>query len=494
MSSSPADLYRASELRALGHQWVDRLADHLQAMHAPRGEHPPGAAPPVVPMVRSTPEWMAAWRDRLAAAAADPIALLDAALAGSTHLHHPGNVGHQVSVPMPLATLCEWTSSFLNNGMAVFEVGQVSTAMEQAVVGWMIRHLGWSRSADGTSGADGVFTSGGSLANLMGLLAARHERGGFASWRDGSHAGPPLAAAASEHAHYCSGRAVQLMGWGAAGLLRVAADDRYRLRPELLEEARATAERAGRRLVAVVASACSTATGSFDPIEPIADFCERHGLWLHVDGAHGASALLSDTYRGLLTGIARADSVTWDAHKMLMMPSLATGILFRDGKALRRLFDQEASYLFRDDADPYDLGTRTFECTKRMMALPLYVCLATYGEAVFAEHVTACFDRARGFAAQLSDAPDFEVATSPEANIVCFRYLPEPLRGAALADQNRWQAEVRARVLARGAYYLVQTQLGGVFYLRTTIIHPLTSADHLGALIEEIRAVGHELR
>ena len=284
------------------------------------------------------------------------------------------------------------------------------------------------------------------------------------------------------------------MGWGTAGLIRVATDPRYRLRPELLEEARLSAERAGRRLVAVVASACSTATGSFDPIEPIADFCERHGLWLHVDGAHGASALLSDKHRGLLTGIARADSVTWDAHKMLMMPALATGILFRDGQALRRLFDQEASYLFRDDADPYDLGTRTFECTKRMMALPLYVCLATYGEAVFAEHVTACFDRARAFAAQLTEAPDFEVATPPEANIVCFRHLPAWLRGAALADQNRWQTEVRARVIGRGAYYLVQTELRGIVYLRVTIIHPLTSPEHLSALLDELRAAERELR
>jgi L-2,4-diaminobutyrate decarboxylase len=489
MSSSPADAYRASELRALGHQWVDRLADHLAEMHAARSDR----SPPVAPSPRSTPEWMAAWRQRLAAAAADPIALLDATLAGSTHLHDPGSVGHQVSVPLPLATLCEWTSSFLNNGMAVFEVGQVATAMEQAVVGWMIRHIGWPRGADG-SGADGVFTSGGSLANLMALLAARHERGGFASWRDGAHAGPPLCALSSDQAHYCSGRAVQLMGWGAAGLLRVATDERYRLRPELLEESRAAAERAGRRLIAVVASACSTATGSYDPIEPIADFCERHGLWLHVDGAHGASALLSDKYRGLLRGIERADSVTWDAHKMLMMPALSTGILFRDGGVLRRLFQQEASYLFRDDADPNDLGARTFECTKRMMAMPLYVCLATYGEAMFAEHVTTCYDRARHFAAELAAAADFELATEPEANIVCFRHLPSQLRDADLGAQNRWQSELRGRILGRGSFYLVQTQLGDTVYLRTTIIHPLTSDDRLRALLDEIRTTALELR
>lgn len=483
MSVTPGDAFRASELRSLGHQWVDRLADYLASMHTTRDAR----SWPVAPAPRSTPGWMAAWRDRLAAGAADPMALVETILAGSTHLHDPGYIGHQVSTPLPLATLCEWLSAFLNNGMGVFEVGQAATAIEQAVVRWMTRHVGWSDAADG------VFTSGGSLANLMGLLAARQERAGFPIWQQGGHAGPPLCALSSDQAHYCSGRAVQIMGWGAGGLVRVKTDARYRLRPEELEASKAAAERDGRRLIAVVASACSTATGSYDPIEPIADFCERHGLWLHVDGAHGASALLSPKHRGLLAGIARADSVTWDAHKMLMMPALATGILFRDGAALRRLFTQDASYLFRDDADPYDLGSRSFECTKKMMAMPLFVCLATYGEELFGEHVTACYDRARHFAAALAGAPDFELATSPDANIVCFRHLPAHLRGADRAAQNRWQAEVRSRVLARGAYYLVQTQLGDTIYLRITVINPLTTTAHLDALPDELRRAAAEL-
>jgi L-2,4-diaminobutyrate decarboxylase len=488
---SPGDAFDASGFRALGHPWVERLADHLSQMQAARS----ASSPPVVPVPHATPDWMASWRQRLSAGlfpvdggGADPLALLDDIVAGSTHLHSPGNVGHQLSVPLPLATLCDWLSAFLNNSTAIFEVSAAGTAMEQAVVRWMTRHLGW------TERADGAFTSGGSLANLMGLLAARHERAGFAAWREGGHAGPPLAALASSQAHYCSGRAVQLMGWGEAGLMKVGTDARFRLRPELLEESKAAVERQGRRLIAVVASACSTATGSYDPLEPIADFCERHGLWLHVDGAHGASALLSPKYRGLLRGIERADSVAWDAHKMLMMPSLATGILFRDGGVARRLFAQEASYLFHDEAvESCDLGQRTIECTKRMLALPLYVCLATYGEGLFADHVTSCYDKARAFADAVAAQPDFELALEPQANIVCFRYLPDTLRRADRAEQNRWQSELRSRVLARGAFYLVQTQLGDTVYLRTTIMHPLTTADHLESLLDELRRAAVEL-
>lgn len=478
-SRALVDAFAPASFRALAHRWVDKLADHLEAQHASQDK--------VVPLQKVTPEWMAMWRQRLGEAAADPVATIDAVLAGSTHLHSPGYVGHQVSVPLPLATLCEWTSSFLNNGTSIFEMGPAATAIELAMVRWMTRHIGWDEQSDGS------FTSGGSIANLMGLLAARRERAGFASWRDGAHAGPPLAALASEQAHYCSGRAVQIMGWGEQGLLKVKTDARYRLVPEELELCKAEAERQGRRLIAVVASACSTATGSYDPIAPIADFCERHGLWLHIDGAHGASALLSAKYRGLLEGIARADSVTWDAHKMLMMPALSTGIVFRDGAVARRLFAQEASYLFLADEPWSDLGHRTIECTKRLMAMPLYVCLATYGEGLLAEHVTACYDLARDFAAAITARPSFELAVEPEANIVCFRYLPEPLRGAELAEQNRWQTELRARVLQRGEFYLVQTELRGAVYLRTTLIHPLTTARHLEKLLEELEATGRQM-
>ena len=485
--SSIAQAFSASAFRELGHAWLDQLADALAAAQA--------GGPKVVPQPRVSAAWLAAWRQLLDGPApaaggttpltggAAPLQLLEAIFAGSNRPHHPGYMGHQVATPLPLAALCEAAAGLLNNSLAVFETGPAGSAIEQAVVKWMARRLGFPDTADG------AFVSGGSLANLMGLLAARHERAGFALWQDGAHAGPPLAALASAQAHYCSGRAVQLMGWGKAGLVQVACDARYRLRPEELEAARRGAERAGRKVVAVVASACSTATGSFDPLPPIADFCERHGLWLHVDGAHGASAVLSDKYRARVAGIERADSVAWDAHKMLMMPALSTGILFRDGAVARRLFAQEASYLFQD-GDTLDLAQRTIECTKRMLAMPLFVCLATYGEALFAEHVTTCFDLAARFAELLAAQPDFELAVEPECNIVCFRHLPPAVRAAPLAEQNRWQAHVRAKVVADGGFYLVQTTLGEAVFLRTTLINPLSTERELTGLLDQLRRAG----
>lgn len=198
----------------------------------------------------------------------------------------PRYVGHQVSAPLPQAALASLASALLNNGMAVYEMGPVATGMERAVLGWLASRLGLPASADG------VLTSGGSVGNLTGLLAARNARAGFGIWKAGAQAGPPLAVLVSEEAHYSVRRAAQLMGLGEAGAVRVETDARYRLRPEALDAALAAATREGRRVFAVVASACSTATGAFDPLDQVADFCEPQGLWLHVDAAHGGSAAL----------------------------------------------------------------------------------------------------------------------------------------------------------------------------------------------------------
>ncbi len=465
--------FDAESFRTQGHRLIDQLADYLATAQQ-------GGPLPVLPSMSPEAQraaWPASFPEH---PAGDLSEILARVLAGSNHLHHPRYVGHQVTAPLPLAALCDMAAALLNNGMAVYEMGPVATAMEHHLVRWMSAQIGWGDRAGG------VFTSGGSAGNLTALLAARQAKAGFDAWEAGDGGGPPLALLVSEQAHYSVRRAVQIMGWGSAGVVPVPTDARFRLRADALTDAWRGAERAGRKVIAVVASACSTATGSFDPLEGIADFCRAHDLWLHVDGAHGASAALSAKYRHLLAGIERADSVVWDAHKMLLMPALATAVLFRNGRRSHEAFAQEASYLFsrRDgDAPWYDIGQRTLECTKLMIALKLYVALSVHGTRLFADYVTASFDLARRFAARLHQAPDFELAVEPEANIVCFRYTPE-----GDADLDALQQRVRHRLLADGAFYLVQTRLPAGVFLRTTLINPLTGDDDLAALLEAIRA------
>ncbi|HYW51231.1 MAG TPA: pyridoxal-dependent decarboxylase, partial [Gemmatimonadaceae bacterium] len=365
-------------------------------------------------------------------------------LADATQLHHAGFVGHQVAPPLPLAALCDLAADMLNNGMAVYEMGQAGTAMELHVIRWMCETLGLGEHAGG------VLTSGGTLATLTSLLAMRQARAGWDVWTEGNVSAPLPAVLVSEQAHYCADRAVRIMGWGAGGLVKVGVDARFRMRVEDLAPALARATQDGRRVLGVVASACSTATGAFDPLEPIADFCERHGLWLHVDGAHGASLALSSRHRHVLQGIERADSVIWDAHKMLLQPALVTAVLFRDRRHSAGAFAQDASYLLDADHEHawYDLASRTFECTKRMMSFKLYATLAAHGPPLLDAYVTRVVDLAQDFAALLQQQDDFELAVEPQCNIVCFRHRPVEFTGddAAL---DLLQAQLRRAVIER---------------------------------------------
>jgi len=471
--------YDAGTFRENGHRLVDLLADYLARATA-------GGGMPVLPW-KEPDACLAAWPaafpedpDPSPGALADLVARV---VDGSTHLHHPRFVGHQVTAPLPAAALAEFAAALLNNSMAVYEMGPVSTAMERAVVGWMAERIGFSGAAGG------VLTSGGSAGNLTALLAARQARAGFDAWTDGTSGGTPLAVLASGQTHYCVQRAVQIMGWGAGGAVAVPVDGRYRMRADALERALDDATGAGRRVIAVVASAASTSTGAYDPLEPIADFCERHGLWLHVDGAHGAAAALSPEYRHFVAGIERADSVVWDAHKMMLMPALVTAVLFRDGSRSYEAFAQQAAYLF-SESDPaeewYNLATRTLECTKRMMSLKLYLALSVSGTRMFGDYVTAMYGLARRFAARIAASPDFELAVEPESNIVCFRWVGD---GSGLPeDLDALQDAIRRRVVAGGGYYLVRTALPDGVYLRVTIINPSTTDGDLEALPDAVRA------
>jgi L-2,4-diaminobutyrate decarboxylase len=480
--------------RTLGHGVVDRLADYLTQV----------AERPVLPW-REPDAHVAAWPvDGVARGEAAVVDLLTRVVAESNHLHHPRYIGHQVTAPLPLAALCDLVSSLLNNGNAVYEMGPVVTAMERNLVRYLGGVLGFA------GGGDGVLTSGGSAGNLTALLAARQAKAGFDAWGEGAHAGPPLAVLASSQTHYCIARSLQIMGLGKEGAQPVPVDARFRLRAASLDRARRIAETAGRKVIAVVASAGSTATGAFDPLAEVADFCAEHDLWLHVDGAHGASAMLSATHAPRLAGIERADSVVWDAHKMMLMPALVTAVLFRDGRHSYEAFAQEASYLFPDAATQdqgsagfagpgdhpheraerarasrmeqwFNLAGRTLECTKSMMALKLYVALATYGRQFFADYVDGRFALAQRFADAVEAAADFELAVRPDCNIVCFR-----LRGAGGREID--QGAIRRRLLAEGRFYLVQTTLPTGVFLRVTIINPATTDADLAEMLDAVRA------
>jgi L-2,4-diaminobutyrate decarboxylase len=467
--------FDAGLFRDQGHALIDQLADYL-------GQATAGGALPVLPWVEPSDQ-LERWPGRFPEHAAGGFAeLVTEVLAASHHIHHPRYIGHQVTAPAPLLALTELVGALLNNSMAVYEMGPASTAMERRVIAWMAAQVGFAE------GADGVLTSGGSVGNLTALLAARQARAGYDVWARGTHE-QPLAVLVSEQAHYSVRRAAAIMGLGEEGVVPVPTDARFKLRPEALPDAYERARRAGRLPVAVVASAGSTATGALDPLEAVADFCAARGLWLHVDGAHGAALALSPRHRPLLAGIERADSVVWDAHKMMLTPGLVTAVLFREGARSYEPFAQEASYLFgggRPEDEWFNYAHRTLECTKRMKSLELYTALSVLGTRFFGDYVAGMVDLAAELAALLRAAPDFELALEPECNIVCFRNLRPGLAGERL---DRLQEAVRRALVSEGGFYIVQTRLPAGVFLRATVMNPLTTASDLSALLDAIRRV-----
>ena len=461
--------------RQQGHQLVDRLADYLQQVLR-RADFP------VMPW-REPAELRQEWQQLLA----DPlpisfVELTEKLLQQSIHLHHPRCCGHQVAPPAPITALAELFSALLNNSMAVYEVGPAGTVIEKAVLGWLAQRLGMA------PGADGILTSGGSLGNLTGLLAARRERGGRDVWEE-STCGLPMAVMVSAESHYSVARALKIMGLGSQGLIKLPVNERLQVRPELLETMLLAARAKGRQVIAIVANACSTSTGAYDPLPEIGEFAKKNGLWFHVDAAHGGAARFSPNYRHLLQGLEEADSLVIDFHKMMLCPALATAVLFRDGTVLKRIFSQKASYLLPEQQQvPWqDIARNTIECTKKMMGLKVMMLLKTVGEGIFSEYVTRVYDLSRDFATVLQGESDFRLAVEPQANIVCFRHQPDQVPAGQWGEYN---ARLRRQLVAHGRFYIVQTTIAGEIYLRLTLMNPFTNLNDLQELLAEIRHFG----
>jgi L-2,4-diaminobutyrate decarboxylase len=416
-------------------------------------------------------------------------------LADCNRLYHPMYMGHQVSAPLPAAVWAESLTAALNQSLAVFEMSPAGTAVETQLVRWLCDLVGFGE------GAGGTLTSGGTEATFAALLAAR-SRAIPDVWERGVGERPP-AVLCGEHAHYAVTRAVGELGLGLQSVVTVPSRD-YRMDPAALAARLDELAAAGRSAMAVVATAGSTATGSFDDLETIGALCEARGVWLHVDGAHGASALLSPSpaHRARVRGLARARSVAWDPHKMMLLPLSAGVLLVRDERDLEDAFAQRAPYLFHaradDEARVWDQGVRSFLCSRRADAFKVWVALQRYG----ADGIGALYDHLCSTARLLYEAvlerPDFEALHEPECNILCFRYVGDPARrspgaprdGAALDALNR---ELRERYNRSGAGWITATNLGGRRVLRVTVMNPRTTAEHVLRLLNGLAAVGAEL-
>ena len=387
-----------SDSRAFAHDLVDLLFDHVEGI----------AERPVV-------EWKTAaeLRElvRIDDTRAEPIDLAKLVARWSIQLHHPSYMGHQVCPPIMDAAVTDLLVSVMNQSTAVWEMSPIGTVIEKEVVRWLATVAGYPETAEGTA------VSGGSAANLTGLLAAR------ARWNaDAANEGKRAVIVTSADAHYSIARAGAIMGIPAADVLKVATDDEHRIDLDALEQTLAAVEsRDDASLLAIVATSGSTATGAFDKLDEIALLRDRYRTWLHVDAAHGASVLLSKRLAHLVRGLDRADSFSWDPHKMMWMPLSLGTILVREGVWLHRAFEADAPYLFHAARASDNIGEMTIQCSKRADAVKLWMVLRSSGPQPIVDALERVTDLTRYLYDRIETSEVFEAVHEPDLNILCFR-------------------------------------------------------------------------
>jgi aromatic-L-amino-acid/L-tryptophan decarboxylase len=335
-------------------------------------------------------------------------------------------------------------------------------------------------------GAGGIFVSGGSMANLTAIAAARHARLQGPNERAITYC--------SDQTHHSLTKALRVLGFRNDQARVVPSDGDYRLPMDALEAAIQEDRAAGRIPFCVVANAGTTNTGSVDPLEAIADLCEREGLWFHVDGAYGAAAALCPEHRATLGGMARADSITLDPHKWLFQPYEIGCTLVRDSRHLSRAFAlhdaDHASYLDdverQDEREPsfYDRGV---QLTRGFRALKLWMSLRVFGVAAFREAVRRGVALAEHAESRLASDPAWEVVSPANLGVVTFRFSAGGIEGEA---SDELQQRIVQAIVDDGFACVTSVTPRDRTLLRFCTIHPATTTDDIDETIRRLRAFG----
>lgn len=456
--------YSAEKFRKDAQQMIELIADELEDLQTSAGKKT---------IDRKSPqEQLAFWNNEFASENICSLSeLSQKIMQHSIHFHNKGYMGHQVAVTLPLTALTSALIGYMNNCTTVYELGMAGNAMEKVVISHMAEKYGYDKRATG------FITSGGSMGNLTALVTAR------------TSSGVPetdyhkLAVMVSEEAHYSVERAAKIMGIQSDCIIKIPTDKDFSIRTDLMESYYEKALSQGKIVFCVVGCACTTSVGAHDNLEALADFTEKHHIWFHVDGAHGGAAIFSDKYKYLLKGIERSNSLIVDFHKMMMTPPLSTAVIYNAGNQKINEFSPKAAYLWQDQLSEewWNSAKHTLECTKPLTVIHTYAIMRLYGDEIYRQNVDTLYDLGKEFAGLIKSQDDMELALEPSSNIVCFRLVPN------CGDVNELNKKIAEELLKDGTYYSVGTLIRGEFYLRVTLMNPLTETAELTGFLQKVR-------
>uniref|UniRef100_A0A8D1YRR1 Glutamate decarboxylase like 1 n=1 Tax=Sus scrofa TaxID=9823 RepID=A0A8D1YRR1_PIG len=402
----------------------------------------------------------------------------------------------------------------LNPSVYTYEVSPVFLLVEEAVLKKMIEFIGWKEG-------DGIFNPGGSVSNMYAMNLARYKY--CPDIKEKGLSGlPRLILFTSAECHYSMKKAASFLGIGTENVCFVETDGRGKMIPEELEKQVWQARREGAAPFLVCATSGTTVLGAFDPLNEIADICERHGLWLHVDirfpykllqniehgslcytASWGGSALMSRKHRKLLHGIHRADSVAWNPHKMLMAGIQCCAFLVKDkSDLLKKCYSAKASYLFQQDKFydvSYDTGDKSIQCSRRPDAFKFWMTWKALGTLGLEERVNRALALSRYLVEEIKKREGFKLLLEPEYANICFWYIPPSLREMEegpefWAKLHLVAPAIKERMMKKGSLMLgYQPHRGKVNFFRQVVISPQVSREDMDFLLDEIDLLGRDM-
>jgi glutamate/tyrosine decarboxylase-like PLP-dependent enzyme len=368
-------------------------------------------------------------------------------------------------------------AAITNRYAAYFFAGPGAVRMENQVIAWLAREMGLPE------GSSGNLASGGSMAHLVGICTAREAAGLKAADY------PKACVYLSDQAHHCIVKALRVAGMGEAPVRSIPTDANFRLQPEVLEAAIREDLRAGLRPWLLVPTAGTTNSGAVDPLEACADLAARHDLWMHTDGAYGASFALTAPGKAVLRGLDRSDSLVLDPHKGLFVPLGLGALLVRHLDPLRKAHAFQADYLPSPPEDLEELSPSetTLEFSKHARALRLWLPLQLHGAAAFRAALAEKLLLAQYAHARLQEMPNLDPGPAPQLSILAFRFLPPS------GDGDAFNQAILRRLTSEGRIFLSGTRLDGRFHLRLAILAARTHKDQVDEALAQLQATALKL-
>jgi glutamate/tyrosine decarboxylase-like PLP-dependent enzyme len=411
------------------------------------------------------------------------------------HNGHPRMFGYVQSPGVAIASLADLLASTLNANLTAWRSAPGPVEIERLAVEWIRQMIGAAPTADG------LFVSGGSMANLAALATARRCKAPIDVSRMGAHALPrAMRLYVSSETHHSVAKAAALLGLGLDHVREVPVDGDLRMRVDGLEGMIEDDFRAGHQPFAIVGSAGTVNTGAIDPLDALADLAQRRDLWFHVDASYGGFAALAPAVRPRLAAFARADSIALDPHKWLYLPLDCGCVLYRDPAAARTTFAHEAEYtrvLHAAPAESFVFWEYGPELSRRFRALKVWMTLLAVGVAPVRAAVENDIECARALAARIDASDDFERLAPVELSIVCFRHVPAAMAAdrapAAGSESERqldaWNERLLVALQRDGSSYVSNAVVGGRFALRACIMNHRTSLADVDVLLADLRRI-----